>query len=74
MTLYLIIFDIHHSQGHDDATAILLALHCPDIHLLGISTVRSRLNGVNATLKYTYSRCMAMPMSLARRIMLLGVC
>ncbi|KAF8076688.1 uridine nucleosidase [Lyophyllum atratum] len=24
--------------GHDDATAILLALHCPNIHLLGVST------------------------------------
>ncbi|KAI0303908.1 Inosine/uridine-preferring nucleoside hydrolase domain-containing protein, partial [Russula brevipes] len=26
--------------GHDDAAAILLALHCTDIHLLGVSTVR----------------------------------
>ncbi|KAG6830154.1 hypothetical protein H0H87_008997 [Tephrocybe sp. NHM501043] len=25
--------------GHDDATAILLALHCPNIELLGVSTV-----------------------------------
>ncbi|KAF9011495.1 nucleoside hydrolase [Hymenopellis radicata] len=25
--------------GHDDATAILLAIHCPNIDLLGISTV-----------------------------------
>ncbi|KAF5387926.1 hypothetical protein D9615_000646 [Tricholomella constricta] len=24
--------------GHDDATALLLALHCPNIHLLGVST------------------------------------
>ena len=26
-------------EGHDDATAIMLALHCNNIHLLGISTV-----------------------------------
>ncbi|CAG8704824.1 4595_t:CDS:2, partial [Acaulospora colombiana] len=25
--------------GHDDAIAILLAVHCPNIHLLGVSTV-----------------------------------
>ncbi|KII95044.1 hypothetical protein PLICRDRAFT_33872 [Plicaturopsis crispa FD-325 SS-3] len=25
--------------GHDDATAILLAIHCPNIQLLGVSTV-----------------------------------
>ena len=25
--------------GHDDALAILLAVHTPNIHLLGISTV-----------------------------------
>ncbi|KDQ64422.1 hypothetical protein JAAARDRAFT_28053 [Jaapia argillacea MUCL 33604] len=25
--------------GHDDATAILLAIHCPNIHLIGLSTV-----------------------------------
>ncbi|KAG5648818.1 hypothetical protein DXG03_000167 [Asterophora parasitica] len=24
--------------GHDDATALLLAVHCPNIHLLGVST------------------------------------
>lgn len=27
--------------GHDDAIAILLAVHCPNIQLLGISTVRT---------------------------------
>jgi len=30
------------SQGHDDATAIMLALNLPNIHLLGISTVRRK--------------------------------
>ena len=32
---------IHLAQGHDDALAILLAVHCTNIHLLGVSTVRS---------------------------------
>jgi uridine nucleosidase len=27
--------------GHDDAIAILLAVHCPNIQLLGVSTVRT---------------------------------
>ena len=26
-------------QGHDDATAIMLAVQCPNITLLGVSTV-----------------------------------
>jgi len=25
--------------GHDDAIAILLAVHCPNVHLIGVSTV-----------------------------------
>ena len=29
--------------GHDDALAILLAVHCPNIYLLGVSTVRRDL-------------------------------
>jgi uridine nucleosidase len=29
-------------EGHDDATAIMLAINCPEIHLLGVSAV-SRL-------------------------------
>ncbi|TRM67929.1 Inosine/uridine-preferring nucleoside hydrolase domain-containing protein [Schizophyllum amplum] len=42
--------------GHDDATAIMLALHIPNIHLLGISTTHG-----NTTHKYATSnaaRCM----------------
>lgn len=30
---------VQFQQGHDDATAILLAIHCTNIHLLGVSTV-----------------------------------
>ncbi|KAI0776212.1 nucleoside hydrolase [Trametes elegans] len=33
--------------GHDDATAILLALHCPNIRLLGISTVHGNASAEN---------------------------
>ncbi|KAF8238993.1 uridine nucleosidase [Tricholoma matsutake] len=39
-------------QGHDDATAIMLAIHCTNIHLLGVSTTHgnasSELTAVNA--------------------------
>jgi hypothetical protein len=34
------LFEICSHQGHDDATAILLAIHSLNIHLLGVSTVR----------------------------------
>ncbi|KAJ8455456.1 hypothetical protein ONZ51_g12453 [Trametes cubensis] len=33
--------------GHDDATAIMLALHCPNIRLLGISTVHGNASAEN---------------------------
>jgi len=33
--------------GHDDATAILLAVHCSNIHLLGISTVHGNASAEN---------------------------
>ncbi|EIN10500.1 nucleoside hydrolase [Punctularia strigosozonata HHB-11173 SS5] len=33
--------------GHDDATAILLALHCPNIRLLGVSTVHGNASAEN---------------------------
>ncbi|KAH9977609.1 nucleoside hydrolase [Lactifluus volemus] len=42
--------------GHDDATAILLAIHCPNIRLLGVSTVHG-----NTTAEFTKgnaSRCL----------------
>ncbi|KXN82993.1 Uridine nucleosidase [Leucoagaricus sp. SymC.cos] len=29
--------------GHDDAIALLLAVHCPSINLIGVSTVRTSL-------------------------------
>ncbi|TBU47238.1 nucleoside hydrolase [Dichomitus squalens] len=34
-------------QGHDDATAILLAVHCPSVTLLGISTVHGNASAEN---------------------------
>lgn len=33
--------------GHDDATAILLAVHCPNVTLLGISTVHGNASAEN---------------------------
>ncbi|KAH9850819.1 nucleoside hydrolase [Lenzites betulinus] len=33
--------------GHDDATAIMLALHCHNVHLLGISTVHGNASAEN---------------------------
>jgi hypothetical protein len=33
----------HAFQGHDDAIAILMALHCPEVELLGVSTVPTHL-------------------------------
>ncbi|KAI0265218.1 nucleoside hydrolase [Gloeopeniophorella convolvens] len=42
--------------GHDDATAILLAVHCPNIHLLGVSTVHGNTTAHN-TLNNA-SRCL----------------
>lgn len=42
--------------GHDDATAILLAIHCPNIHLLGVSTVHGNTTAENT--KDNASRCL----------------
>ncbi|KAN0132529.1 nucleoside hydrolase [Lactarius tabidus] len=42
--------------GHDDATAILLAIHCPNIHLLGVSTVHGNTTVENT--KNNASRCL----------------
>ncbi|KAH8988555.1 nucleoside hydrolase [Lactarius akahatsu] len=42
--------------GHDDATAILLAIHCPNIHLLGVSTVHGNATADNT--KINASRCL----------------
>jgi hypothetical protein len=39
-TNFNIFFTYKCCQGHDDATAILLALYCTNIRLLGVSTVR----------------------------------
>ncbi|KAI0353077.1 nucleoside hydrolase [Trametes cingulata] len=33
--------------GHDDATAIMLAVHCPNVRLLGISTVHGNASAEN---------------------------
>lgn len=35
--------------GHDDAFAVLLAAHCPKIHLLGITTVHGNSSLENTT-------------------------
>ncbi|KAF8590565.1 nucleoside hydrolase [Ramaria rubella] len=45
--------DPHECKGHDDAIAILLALHCPQINLLGISTVHG-----NASLQNTWQNAL----------------
>ena len=37
---FFFFFTYEYCQGHDDATAILLALYCTNIRLLGVSTVR----------------------------------
>ncbi|GAA5896532.1 nucleoside hydrolase [Sporobolomyces salmoneus] len=42
--------------GHDDAIAILLALHLPEIHLLGISVVHGNASIENTTLNA--ARCL----------------
>ncbi|KAH9994141.1 uridine nucleosidase [Russula compacta] len=42
--------------GHDDAAAILLALHCTNIHLLGISTVHGNTTCENT--KINAARCL----------------
>jgi inosine-uridine nucleoside N-ribohydrolase len=61
-------------QGHDDAIAILLAIHCPNVHLLGISTVSSYCD---AWFLHPFSqnmlqnnRCMAMQVLTALHEML----
>jgi len=41
-------------QGHDDAIAILLAVHCPNVHLMGISTVRCAAMGSSLKFLKTY--------------------
>ncbi|KAI0796998.1 nucleoside hydrolase [Abortiporus biennis] len=43
-------------MGHDDATAILLALHWPDIELLGVSTVHGNTSADNTNLNA--ARCL----------------
>ncbi|KAI0068512.1 nucleoside hydrolase [Artomyces pyxidatus] len=42
--------------GHDDATAILLALHCRNIHLLGVSTVHGNSDAQSTLLNA--ARCL----------------
>ncbi|KAI0307001.1 uridine nucleosidase [Multifurca ochricompacta] len=42
--------------GHDDATAILLAIHCSNIRLLGVSTVHGNTTAENT--KINASRCL----------------
>ncbi|THH10302.1 hypothetical protein EW146_g8410 [Bondarzewia mesenterica] len=42
--------------GHDDATAILLAIHSPSVHLLGISTVHGNTDAENTALNA--ARCL----------------
>ncbi|KAI0317164.1 nucleoside hydrolase [Amylostereum chailletii] len=42
--------------GHDDATAILLALHSPNINLVGISTVHGNTDAVHTALNA--ARCL----------------
>ncbi|KAI9513221.1 Inosine/uridine-preferring nucleoside hydrolase domain-containing protein [Russula earlei] len=47
---HLVHFDQRRRQGHDDATAILLALHSTNIRLLGVSTVRRCLCNTSCTI------------------------
>lgn len=42
--------------GHDDATAILMAIHSPGIELLGLSTVHGNTNGQNTAINA--ARCL----------------
>ncbi|KAI0070501.1 nucleoside hydrolase [Panus rudis PR-1116 ss-1] len=42
--------------GHDDATAIMLAIHCPGIELLGVSTVHGNTSVDNTTVNA--ARCL----------------
>jgi hypothetical protein len=55
--------DLTLTQGHDDATAILLALHCPNIRLLGVSTVWPSFHFVARLVNHEAHRSMAMPVS-----------
>ncbi|KAK7695395.1 hypothetical protein QCA50_000031 [Cerrena zonata] len=42
--------------GHDDATAIMLAIHCNNVSLLGVSTVHGNSSAYNTELNA--ARCL----------------
>lgn len=50
-------------QGHDDAIAILLALYCPNIHLLGVSAVRCPVHILCILFTNPFARHMGTPVS-----------
>lgn len=65
--------DLSMSQGHDDATAILLAIHLPGLKLLGVSTVRwlrARARNDEHLRIQKPLRCTAMLAQIAREKML----